>query len=73
MGGVPGEDIDRIQHKEAYMEANDNKLVAAVEGVVLGRLPIAMLTSGFGTQGHSAANVFSWIWPSSALYDDTTG
>ena len=73
MGGVPGEDIDHIQHKEAYTEANDNKLVVAVEGVVLGRLPVVVLASGFGTRGHSATSVFSWIWPSSASYDDTTG
>ena len=71
MGGVPGEDIDRTQYKEAYTEANDNKLVAAVEGVVLERLPIAVLASGFGMRGHSATSVFSWIWLSSASYDDT--
>ena len=35
-GRSTGKDIDRTQHKEAYMEANDNKLVATVEGVVLG-------------------------------------
>ena len=36
MGKVSGEDIDRTQYKKAYMEANDNKLVAAVEGLSSG-------------------------------------
>ena len=32
-----------------------------------------MLASSFGTQGHSATSVFSWIWPSLASYDDIAG
>ena len=51
MGRVLTEGIDCAQYEEARKDANDNKLVAAIEGLVLGRLPIIMLASGSRTQG----------------------
>ena len=45
------EGIDCTQYEEARTEANNNKLVAAIEGLVLGRLPITLLASSSMTQG----------------------